>query len=558
LRRNHKKNVTVRNPCSYRKNIRNIATKGCAWHIFAYIKRPGRPDQTRNKNWKVGEKMGEVIVSMKDIVKTFPGVKALDHVNFELRSGEVMALLGENGAGKSTLMKILSGVYTKDSGTMTIFGTEYDNLTPKQAQAVGVAIIHQELNMCRHLSVAENMFLGREKVNGIVLNDREMEAEAAKILGDLKIDIDPRQTVGDLPVSKQQMVEIAKALSIHAKILIMDEPTSSLTAKEIEELFRIIRQLKADGCGIVYISHRLEELKAIVDRVTIMRDGQYITDGNFADMTMEQIIANMVGREIKEQFPRVSCPKGKKIFEVKNLNAGHLVRDINFSLYEGEIVGFAGLMGAGRTETTRAIFGVDPKTSGEIWLDGKEVKITCPMDAIKAGIVLAPEDRKKDGLCTKLSIRHNLALPNLDLICSKLGVISSKKEDDLCEKAVKDLLIKTPTVEVNAGNLSGGNQQKVVVGKWLARNSRVVIFDEPTRGIDVGAKVEIYNLMNQLKKQGIAVMFVSSEMPEVLGIADRVIVMCDGKITGEVMAKETSQNEVLKFATEFEKKQQVS
>ena len=558
MRRNHKKNVTVRNPCSYRKNIRNIATKGCAWHIFAYIKRPGRPDQTRNKNWKVGEKMGEVIVSMKDIVKTFPGVKALDHVNFELRSGEVMALLGENGAGKSTLMKILSGVYTKDSGTMTIFGTEYDNLTPKQAQAVGVAIIHQELNMCRHLSVAENMFLGREKVNGIVLNDREMEAEAAKILGDLKIDIDPRQTVGDLPVSKQQMVEIAKALSIHAKILIMDEPTSSLTAKEIDELFRIIRQLKADGCGIVYISHRLEELKAIVDRVTIMRDGQYITDGNFADMTMEQIIANMVGREIKEQFPRVSCPKGKKIFEVKNLNAGHLVRDINFSLYEGEIVGFAGLMGAGRTETTRAIFGVDPKTSGEIWLDGKEVKITCPMDAIKAGIVLAPEDRKKDGLCTKLSIRHNLALPNLDLICSKLGVISSKKEDDLCEKAVKDLLIKTPTVEVNAGNLSGGNQQKVVVGKWLARNSRVVIFDEPTRGIDVGAKVEIYNLMNQLKKQGIAVMFVSSEMPEVLGIADRVIVMCDGKITGEVMAKETSQNEVLKFATEFEKKQQVS
>ena len=558
MRRNHKKNVTVRNPCSYRKNIRNIATKGCAWHIFAYIKRPGRPDQTRNKNWKVGEKMGEVIVSMKDIVKTFPGVKALDHVNFELRSGEVMALLGENGAGKSTLMKILSGVYTKDSGTMTIFGTEYNNLTPKQAQDVGVAIIHQELNMCRHLSVAENMFLGREKVNGIVLNDREMEAEAAKILGDLKIDIDPRQTVGDLPVSKQQMVEIAKALSIHAKILIMDEPTSSLTAKEIEELFRIIRQLKADGCGIVYISHRLEELKAIVDRVTIMRDGQYITDGNFADMTMEQIIANMVGREIKEQFPRVSCPKGKKIFEVKNLNAGHLVRDINFSLYEGEIVGFAGLMGAGRTETTRAIFGVDPKTSGEIWLDGKEVKITCPMDAIKAGIVLAPEDRKKDGLCTKLSIRHNLALPNLDLICSKLGVISSKKEDDLCEKAVKDLLIKTPTVEVNAGNLSGGNQQKVVVGKWLARNSRVVIFDEPTRGIDVGAKVEIYNLMNQLKKQGIAVMFVSSEMPEVLGIADRVIVMCDGKITGEVMAKETSQNEVLKFATEFEKKQQVS
>ncbi len=499
--------------------------------------------------------MKEVIVSMKNIVKTFPGVKALDNVNFELRSGEVMALLGENGAGKSTLMKILSGVYTKDGGTMAIFGKEYDNLTPKQAQEVGVAIIHQELNMCRHLSVAENMFLGRERVGTVMLKNAEMEAEAAAILNDLKIDINPRQIVGELPVSRQQMVEIAKALSIHAKVLIMDEPTSALTAKEIDELFRIIRKLKEDGCGIVYISHRLDELKAIVDRVTIMRDGQYITDGDFDSMTMDQIIANMVGREIKEQFPRVECEKGKKIFEVKNLNAGRQVRDISFSLYEGEIVGFAGLMGAGRTETTRAIFGVDPKTGGQIFLDGKEVRISCPMDAIKAGIVLAPEDRKKDGLCTKLSIRHNLALPNLDLVCDKLGVIRNSREDKLCEEAVKNLMIKTPNVEINAANLSGGNQQKVVVGKWLARNSRVVIFDEPTRGIDVGAKVEIYNLMNKLKQEGIAVMFVSSELPEVLGIADRVIVMCDGRITGEVMARETTQNEVLKYATEFEKKQ---
>lgn len=508
------------------------------------------------KKQKVGKQMGEVMVSMKNIVKNFPGVKALDNVSFELRSGEVMALLGENGAGKSTLMKILSGVYTKDSGSMEIFGKTYETLTPKQAQAAGVAIIHQELNMCRHLSVTENMFLGREKVDGVLLKNSEMESEAAEILGQLKIDIDPRQTVGDLPVSKQQMVEIAKALSIHAKILIMDEPTSSLTAKEIDELFRIIRKLKADGCGIVYISHRLEELQAIVDRVTIMRDGQYITSGEFHSMTMDQIIANMVGREIKEQFPRISCSKGKKVFEVRGLNAGKLVRDINFSLYEGEIVGFAGLMGAGRTETTRAIFGVDPKTSGQILLDDKEIQIQCPMDAIRAGIVLAPEDRKKDGLCTKLSIRHNLALPNLDLLCNRIGVISRNKEDQLCEKAVQNLLIKTPSVEINAANLSGGNQQKVVVGKWLARNSRVVIFDEPTRGIDVGAKVEIYNLMNKLKQEGIAVMFVSSEMPEILGIADRVIIMCDGRITGEVMARDTTQNEVLKYATEFEKKQQ--
>lgn len=498
--------------------------------------------------------MNEVIVSMEDISKTFPGVKALDHVRFELRSGEVMALLGENGAGKSTLMKILSGVYTRDGGKVEIFGQEYGDLTPKQAQQAGVAIIHQELNMCRHLSVAENMFLGREMRGKLCLKNAQMEAEAKKILDELGVDINPKQTVGDLPVSKQQMIEIAKALSVNAKILIMDEPTSALTSKEIEELFRIIRQLKGQGCGIVYISHRLEELQHITDRVTIMRDGQYITDGIFSDMTMDEIIANMVGREIKEKFPRVECMKGKKIFEVKNLNAGKLVRDINFSLYEGEIVGFAGLMGAGRTETTRAIFGVDSKESGQIFLDGKEVRINCPMDAIKNGIVLAPEDRKKDGLCTKLSIRQNLALPNLDLVCSKAGVINGKREDALCEKAVSDLKIKTASMEVDAGTLSGGNQQKVVVGKWLARNSRVVIFDEPTRGIDIGAKVEIYNLMNKLKEQGIAVMFVSSEMPEVMGIADRIIIMCDGKITGEVEAKETSQNQILTFATAFENK----
>lgn len=498
--------------------------------------------------------MGETIVSMKNISKNFPGVKALDHVQFELRSGEVMALLGENGAGKSTLMKILSGVYTRDEGSLEIFGKEYGDLTPRQAQEIGVAIIHQELNMCRHLSVAENMFLGREKVKAGVLSNAQMEEEAARILEELKIDMDPGQVVGELPVSKQQMVEIAKALSTHARILIMDEPTSALTAREIEDLFRIIRDLKAKGCGIVYISHRLEELSHIVDRVTIMRDGQFITSMNFRDTTLDEIIANMVGREIKEKFPRVSCKKGKKILEVRNLNAGHMVRNVNFSLYEGEIVGFAGLMGAGRTETTRAIFGVDPKEGGEIILDGKPVTIRKPEDAIRAGIVLAPEDRKKDGLCTKLSIRHNIALPNLDLICNKFGVINSQKELEMCDRVVENLKVKTPSVEVNTGNLSGGNQQKVVVGKWLARNSRVVIFDEPTRGIDVAAKVEIYNLMNDLKKQGIAVMFVSSEMPEVMGIADRIIVMCDGRITGEMSAEEATQSGILTLATQFENK----
>ncbi len=499
-------------------------------------------------------KMNEVIVSMENIVKTFPGVKALDHVRFELRSGEVMALLGENGAGKSTLMKILSGVYTRDGGAMSIFGKEYGDLTPKMAQEAGVAIIHQELNMCRHLSVTENMFLGREKRNGIILSNREMENEARKILEELKIDLDPGQVVGELPVSKQQMVEIAKALSTNARILIMDEPTSALTAREIEDLFRIIRDLKSKGCGIVYISHRLEELEHIVDRVTVMRDGQYITTMNFADTTLDEIIANMVGREIKEKFPRVECKKGKKILEVRGLNAGRMVRDVSFDLYEGEIVGFAGLMGAGRTETTRAIFGVDPKESGQILLNGQEVQIRKPSDAIRAGIVLAPEDRKKDGLCTKLSIRQNIALPNLDLLCDKAGVVSRRKETEMCDQAVKNLKIKTPNVEINADNLSGGNQQKVVVGKWLARDSKVVIFDEPTRGIDVAAKVEIYNLMNKLKAEGIGVMFVSSEMPEVMGIADRIIVMCDGRITGELMASEATQNEILTLATRFEKK----
>ena len=498
--------------------------------------------------------MNEVIVRMEHITKTFPGVKALDDVHFELRAGEVMALLGENGAGKSTLMKILSGVYTRDGGEMEIFGKSYGDLTPKGAQALGVAIIHQELNMCRHLSIAENMFLGREKTRLGTLSQREMEAEASNALEELGIDLDPRQVVGELPVSKQQMVEIAKALSTNAKILIMDEPTSSLTSREIDDLFRIIRDLKAKGCGIVYISHRLEELQYIVDRVTIMRDGQFVTSGRFQDMTMDEIIANMVGREIKEKFPRVQCKKGKCVFEARGLNAGRMVRDVSFQLYEGEIVGFAGLMGAGRTETTRAIFGVDPKESGRLFLDGREVSIRSVEDAIRNGIVLAPEDRKKDGLCTKLSMRENIALPNLDIICDKAGVVRKRREEQMCNEAIANLRIKTAGLNSDAATLSGGNQQKVVVAKWLARNSRVVMFDEPTRGIDVAAKVEIYHLMNRLKQQGIAVMFVSSEMPEVMGIADRIIVMCDGRITGEIGSGEATQEKILTLATRFEQK----
>ncbi len=498
--------------------------------------------------------MENCIVELNHIQKSFPGVKALDDVSFRLNAGEVLALLGENGAGKSTLMKILSGVYTKDSGDITIFGKSYEHITPKLAQELGIVIIHQELQMCSHLTVAENIFLGREKTKNGILSNREMNEKAKEILEWLKIDLNPKTVVSNLPVSKQQMVEIAKALSMNAKILIMDEPTSALTSKEIDELFLIIKQLKKQGCGIVYISHRLEELEHIVDRVTIMRDGKYITSMNFHDTTMEEMIAHMVGREIKEKFPKVKTERGNKILEVKNVSAGSLVKDISFDVYEGETLGIAGLMGAGRTELTRVIFGIDPMDSGTLILDGKEIAIRCPMDAISAGIVLAPEDRKKDGLCVGLSIKDNVALPNMDMLCNSLGVVNKKKEREMTKQAIQNLKIKTASDEVNAGTLSGGNQQKVVIGKWLARQSRIVIFDEPTRGIDVAAKVEIYHLINELKKSGIGVIVISSEMPEILGVSDRILVMCDGRLTGEMQAEEATQDKILTYATRFESK----
>lgn len=498
--------------------------------------------------------MGEYIVELNHINKSFPGVRALDDVSFNLKSGEVLALVGENGAGKSTLMKILSGAYMRDAGEMQILDQVIEDLTPKKAQKLGVAIIDQELNMCSHLSVAENIFLGHEKTRSGVLSNKEMNQEAKDILDRLNIDIDPATTVGDLATSKQQMVEIAKALSINAKILIMDEPTSSLTSDEIDDLFIIIKKLKVEGCGIVYISHRLEELQRIADRVIIMRDGKCVVSMNFKDTTMSEIISDMVGHEIKEEFPRVNCKRGKKIFEVQNLNAGKMVRNINFDLYEGEIVGIAGLMGAGRTETTRAIFGADPKESGKILVDGEKVIINGSIDAIRAGIVLVPEDRRRDGLCIRRSVQDNIALPNLDLLCNKIGVVDKKKERAMTDEAVRNLRVKLTNAGANVGTLSGGNQQKVVVAKWLARNSRVVIFDEPTRGIDVAAKVEIYNIMNKLKQQGSAVLFVSSEMPEVMGISDRILVMCDGKITGELVTEEATQDQILQCATKFDSK----
>ncbi|HOB20410.1 MAG TPA: sugar ABC transporter ATP-binding protein [Candidatus Atribacteria bacterium] len=498
--------------------------------------------------------MENYIVEMDGISKSFPGVKALDDVSFRLRSGEVLALLGENGAGKSTLMKILAGVYPKDEGTIRILGKTVERLSPVIAQAMGVAIINQELNLCDHLTVAQNIFLGRELTKNGILSQKHMNEQAYRLLSRFQIDIQPDTIVGDLPVSKKQLVEIAKALSIDAKILIMDEPTSALTSKEIDNLFSIIRQLKEQGHGIVYISHRLEELQYIVDRVMILRDGRYITSMDFRDTTLSEIISYMVGREIKEKFPRIEQERGEKIFEVRNLNAGKMVRNISFSLYKGEIVGIAGLMGAGRTETTRALFGADPKESGEIIINGREVQINGPMDAIRAGLVLVPEDRAKDGLCINLSVRENIALPNLDMLTTPLTVVNRAKEDELTSKSIKNLDIKVAHPDVEANSLSGGNQQKVIVSKWLARNSKVVMFDEPTRGIDVASKVEIYNIMNDLKRKGIGVLFVSSELPEILGISDRILVMADGRITKELDVKDATQEIILEYATKFENK----
>ena len=499
--------------------------------------------------------MSDYIVKMENICKTFPGVKALDNVSLYLKKGRVMALLGENGAGKSTLMKVLSGIHKYDSGTITLFGEQVKDLTPNSAKEKGIAIIHQELNLCHHLTVAENIFLGRETFKRkFIIDNAAMNKAAKTILTKLGCDIDVNTLVGELPISKQQMVEIAKALSLNAKVLIMDEPTSALTDREIKELFAIINQLKKEGCAIAYISHRLEELKYITDDITIMRDGKLITAGPFADFDIETIITNMVGRTIKEKYPRINAPVGNTILRVENLCSNTMLHEVSFDVKEGEIVGIAGLMGAGRTEMARTLFGMDPPTGGKIYLDGQEINIRKPMDAIKRGIVLVPEDRKKYGLCTKLPVRENIALPNLDLLSNRIEKVNKKKESAMVADCINNLHIKVATPEVAAKTLSGGNQQKVVVAKWMGRPFRVVVFDEPTRGIDVAAKVEIYNLMNELKKNGIGIVFISSEMPEIIGFADRILVMCEGRITGELRGTDITQEKILTLATNFKNK----
>lgn len=494
--------------------------------------------------------MGETILTMKEIDKSFPGVHALDHVNFEVKKGEVHALMGENGAGKSTLMKVLTGIYTKDSGSITFEGKEVEFHNTREAQDAGIVIVHQELNMLGHLTVAQNIFIGREFKRGIRIDDKKMNDEAAKLFQKLHIDIDPTETMSNLTVGKQQMCEIAKAISHEAKVIIFDEPSAALTETEIEELFKIIRDLRQQQLGIVYISHRMDEIKVITDRVTVMRDGGYVGTLITKDCTKDDIINMMVGRVIYEDPKTESTvPKDAPVvLKVENLNAGRMVQDVSFELRKGEILGFSGLMGAGRTETARAIFGADPKSSGNIYINGQKVEINNPQDAVKCGIGYLSEDRKRFGIVVQKSVAENSTMSALENFVKGI-FIDKKKENSTAQDYVESLATKTPSVDQLVVNLSGGNQQKVVIAKWLIRNCDILIFDEPTRGIDVGAKNEIYKLMNRLAEEGKSIIMISSEMTEILRMSDRIVVMCEGRKTGEIDISEASQEIIMNMAT---------
>jgi len=494
--------------------------------------------------------MSEALLEMKDIQKTFPGVHALDHACLNVRSGEVHALVGENGAGKSTLMKVLNGIYKKDSGQIIYKGEEIELSGPLDAQRRGIGMIHQELNLMPHLTVAENIFIGKEPMVGGVFLDKKKANQAAKeLLASMHLEISPTRTIKSLTVAKQQMVEIAKALNNNSELFVMDEPTSPLTDAEIEELFRFIRQLREAGRGIIYISHRLDELWQISDRITVMRDGQYVGTVNTADVTKQEIISMMVGRVIYEEPKQQSCvqPEAPVVLEAKHLVAAN-VKDVSFELHKGEILGFAGLVGAGRTETVRALFGADPRVSGEIFVNGEKVEIHSPSDAVHHGIGYLSEDRKTFGVATGLSVRDNCVMADLENYC--IGpIVNDKKIDVVSKDYIQKISIKTPSMRQLVRNLSGGNQQKIVIAKWLIKRCNVLIFDEPTRGIDVGAKSEIYKLMNKLIEEGKSIIMISSELPELLRMSDRIVVMSEGSITGELDICEATQTNIMTLAT---------
>ena len=489
-------------------------------------------------------------MTMKGIDKSFPGVHALKGVDLEVRKGEVHALMGENGAGKSTLMKVLTGIYKKDAGEILYEGKPVEFQNPREAQDAGIAIVHQEINMMSQLTVAQNIFIGREFMKGKFIDDKKMNEEAAKLFKRLNIQIDPAEIMDNLTVGRQQMCEIAKAISREVKVIVFDEPTAALTEAEIEELFKIIRDLRKKQLGIVYISHRMDEIKQITDRVTVMRDGEYVGTLITEKCTKDDIINMMVGRTIFEDPKEKSNVKADApvVLKVEHLNAGKMVQDVSFELKKGEILGMAGLMGAGRTETARALFGADAKESGDIYVNGKKVEIHSPQDAVKAGIGYLSEDRKRYGLVLDKSVSDNNCLAALENFC-KGAFIDRKKCDAVSEEYVKKLKTKTPGVDTSTVSLSGGNQQKVVISKWLTRDCDILIFDEPTRGIDVGAKSEIYALMNELVNQGKSIIMISSEMTEILRMSDRVLVMCEGKKTGEIPIEEATQEKIMHAAT---------
>jgi ribose transport system ATP-binding protein len=494
----------------------------------------------------------ESLLQMEGIYKSFPGVQALSDARFDLRYGEVHALVGENGAGKSTLMKILGGIYHKDAGHIILEKNEVEITSPRMAQHLGISIIHQELNLMPHLTVAQNIFIGREPRRKIpfLVDDKTTNEKALGLFELLNLRLDPNTKVADLTVAKQQMVEIAKALSFNAKILVMDEPTAALTDTEIDELFTVIRQLREKGVGIVHISHRLEELKQISDRVTVMRDGKYIDTLTTREASIDRIISLMVGRTIYESAPELpEKPDQPVVLEVRNLKRGKVLRDVSFNLKKGEILGFAGLIGAGRTEVARTIFGADSRETGEIFINGKQVHIKNPGDAVTHGIGYLSEDRKRYGLTLGMDVKENVAMAAMKKFLRWLGWMDFKKAALRGEEMVKALNIKTPSLEQKVKFLSGGNQQKVVIGKWLTADTEILIFDEPTRGIDVGAKSEIYKLLNDLAHQGKSIIMISSELPEILRMSHRVVVMCEGRVTGVLNAGEATQESIMKYAT---------
>ena len=491
---------------------------------------------------------GKVILQMRHISQRFPGVVALDDVQFDLQAGEVHVLLGENGAGKSTLVKILSGAYLRSSGQIFLDGEEIDLRTPRQAQALGISIIYQELNLVPQLSAAANIFLGREpRLWAGLIDQKKMNRDAQALLDQLHTGIDARRRISMLSVAQQQMVEVAKALSMNARILIMDEPTSALTDQEIRELFALIRRLKAQGVAIIYISHRLEELFEIGDRVTILRDGKYIATRKLHEIDTSELIRLMVNRDLGDHYPKVPSPPGEELLRVDGLSRRGVLHDISLTLHRGEVVGVAGLLGSGRTELARAIFGADPIDAGKLFIKGHPVKINRPAAAIRNRIAYLSEDRKSQGLVLHLSIKDNICLPSLERF-ARLGWIRRNAEQEVAGAFVQKLRIRTPDVNQQVRYLSGGNQQKVVLSKWLCSQADILLFDEPTRGIDVGAKVEIYQLMNQLTADGAAILMISSDLPEMLGMSDRILVMCRGRLVAECATRNATQERILQYA----------